>query len=59
MKKLVFIFAIMLGAGFVSCNSNSKAEVESVDSTEVVTDTVELVDSPVEVDSIGELPDSI
>ena len=56
MKKLVFIFAIMLGVGFVSCNSDSKAEV---DSTEVVTDTVEFIDSPVEVDSIVEMPDLI
>lgn len=47
MKKLVFVFAIMLGV--VSCNSNSK-----VDSTEVTTDTVEFIDSTVEVDSLVE-----
>lgn len=49
MKKLVFIFAIMLGAGFVSCNSGSKVETES--SAEVATDSV--VDSIVEVDSVA------
>lgn len=48
MKKLVFIFAIMLGAGFVSCNSGSKVETES--SVEVATDSA--VDSIVEVDSV-------
>lgn len=53
MKKLVFIFAIMLGASFASCNSNSKAETESVDSVEVATDSVEVVDSIVEVDSVA------
>lgn len=52
MKKLVFIFAIMLGASFVSCNSSSKAETESVDSVEVTTDSVEVADSIVEVDSV-------
>lgn len=52
MKKLVFIFAIMLGASFASCNSGSKAETESVDSVEVATDSVEVVDSIVEVDSV-------
>lgn len=50
MKKLVFIFAIMLGASFVSCNSSSKED-------SVATDSVEIVDSIVEVDSI--IPDSI
>lgn len=51
MKKLVFIFAIMLGAGFVSCNSGSKVETES--SVEVTNDSV--VDSVVDsaaVDSV-------
>lgn len=57
MKNLVFIFAVMLGVSFVSCNSSSKAEVESVDSTEIVTDSVEFVDSVIETDSI--VPDSI
>lgn len=53
MKKLVFIFAIMLGASFASCNSSSNVETESVDSVEVATDSVEVVDSIVEVDSVA------
>lgn len=49
MKKLVFIFAIMLGVA--SCNSSSNVETESVDVTDSVVDSIVEVDSLV-VDSV-------
>lgn len=50
MKKLLFAFALLFGTMFASCNGNSTASTEAVDSVEVVTDSVS-ADSLV-VDSI-------
>lgn len=59
MKKTIFGFicAILMGCGFVSCNSNGDAQVAAADSTEVVTDSVNdsiVADSTVTVDSVAE-----
>ena len=51
MKKLVFMFVIMLGMGLVSCGGNSEAN-ETVDTVEVVTDSVAPVDTLV-VDTVA------
>lgn len=50
MKKLVFMFAIMLGMSFASCGNSSEASTEVVDSTEV--DSVVTVDTLV-VDTVA------
>jgi hypothetical protein len=54
MKKLLFCFMIMLGMSFASCGHSSSEATDSVDSTEVVTDSVAdtLVVDTVAVDSI-------
>lgn len=54
MKKLVFVFAIMLGMSFASCGNSSEASTEA--DAEVVTDSVVTVDTltvdTVAVDSV-------
>lgn len=41
MKKLVFMFALLLGTSFVSCNQSSKSDTESTDT--VTVDTVDTI----------------
>lgn len=43
MKKLVFVFALMAGAMFISCNHSVKSDKDSTDSVQVDTDSVDSV----------------
>lgn len=55
MKKLVFVFVMLLGLGLTSCGGRSEANTETVDTVEVTTDSVAadtLVVDSVAVDSV-------
>lgn len=53
MKKLIFAFAILFGASLVSCG-HSEANTETVDSVEVISDSVDTVTvDTIAVDSIA------
>lgn len=41
MKKAIFMFALLFGTMFVSCNGHSETSTEAVDSVEVITDSVD------------------
>lgn len=43
MKKLLIAFALLVSTMFVSCNGSSIATTDTVDSIEVVTDSVDSV----------------
>lgn len=55
MKNLILAFALLMATTFASCTSGStSSETPAVDSTEVVADTVETVDSlVVEADTLA------
>lgn len=54
MKKLLFAFVLLMGTMFASCNGGSSATTDTVDSVEVVTDSVDSIvtDSVISLDSI-------
>lgn len=43
MKKLVFVFVIMLGVSVASCGYSTSKNTEIVDSVEVINDSVDTV----------------
>lgn len=43
MKKLIFAIALLFGMMFASCNGHSETSTETVDSVEVITDSVNTV----------------
>lgn len=54
MKKLIFAFALLFGTMFASCSGHSETSTETVDSVEVVTDSVDTVSvDTLAVDSIA------
>ena len=52
MKKLLFLFVMMLGLGLSSCGGHSETTTEVIDTPEVVTDSVMPVDTLV-VDTVA------
>jgi hypothetical protein len=52
MKNLVLVFTFLMAITFASCSHSTSNEVPTVDSTEVVTDSIETVDS-LTVDSLA------
>lgn len=54
MKKLTFILALLLGVMITSCGECSKSSVATVDSVEVITDSVDTVSvDTLAVDSVA------
>lgn len=52
MKKLLFLFVMMLGLSLSSCGGHSETTTEVIDTPEVVTDSVMPVDTLV-VDTVA------
>lgn len=52
MKKLLIAFALLMSTMFVSCNGSSIATTDTVDSTEVVTDSVDSIADSIAVDTV-------